>query len=78
MLADITGNYPPGTWDADPRAPWNEPEPWEGRTCGECRLCRPLRTLDGGLSSACATEGNDDVYEVDPHAPACEGYEEGR
>lgn len=78
MLADATGNYPPGTWDADPRAPWNEPEPWEGRTCGECRSCRPLVALDGGLSRACVAEGSDDVHEVDPHAPACEGYEEER
>lgn len=76
MLADITGNYPPGTWDADPRAPWNEPEPWEGRECGECRHCRPLRMLDGELTSACATDENDDVYEVDPHEPACEGFED--
>ena len=78
MLADATGNYPPGTWDADPRAPWNEPEPWEGRTCGECRSCRPLVALDGGRSRACVAEGSDDVHEVDPHAPACEGSEEER
>lgn len=26
-------NYPPGTWNADPRAPWNEETP---RTCDTC------------------------------------------
>ena len=26
-------NLPPGTWEGDPNAPWNEPE---GRECPEC------------------------------------------
>lgn len=29
-------NLPDTTWDGDPRAPWNEPETWEGRKCKEC------------------------------------------
>lgn len=53
MLADITGNYPPGTWDADPRAPWNEPDPWEGRSCGECRSCSECKLLDGTKVRVC-------------------------
>ena len=74
MLADVTGNYPPGTWDADPSAPWNEPDPWEGRTCGEGRHCRTLRMLDGSEMRVCASPGFDargDLYEeVDPDDPA--------
>lgn len=27
-------NYPDTTWEADPRAPWNEESP----TCGECAM----------------------------------------
>ena len=26
--------YPAGTWEGDPRAPWNKPDPPE---CAECR-----------------------------------------
>lgn len=74
MLADVTGNYPPGAWDADPRAPWNEPDPWEGRTCGECVRCRPLAMLDGSERRVCASPSFDargDLYEeVDPDDPA--------
>ena len=29
-------NLPPGCFESDPRAPWNRPDPWEGRTCREC------------------------------------------
>lgn len=28
-------NLPPGTWDGDPNAPWNEPE-YDPRECPEC------------------------------------------
>lgn len=29
----MSGNYPPGTWGGDPRAPWNEPDPPECPGC---------------------------------------------
>lgn len=33
------GAYPPGTWEGDPRAPWNqEDEP----TCGSCVRFAPI------------------------------------
>lgn len=74
MLSDVTGNYPPGTWDADPRAPWNEPDPWVGRACGECRRCVPCRLLGGDEVSVCASDV-DQLEEVDPEQPADECFE---
>lgn len=68
-------NLPPGCFEDDPRAPWNAPDPWEGRTCGECHYCKPLVMLDGARPSVCAMDENDDVYEVEPNDPACEGFE---
>ena len=70
-------NYPPGTWEGDPRAPWNEPDPWEGRTCGECRF--------GSYSSdrsifVCTFQvlehGSGEVELIEPEAAACEAFEE--
>ena len=74
MLSDVTGNYPPGTWDADPRAPWNEPEPWEGRTCGECAHCGRIVGSAGRDTRVCC-EDLGDVEEVDPGEPACDRFE---
>lgn len=36
-MSEDNSNYPPGTWDADPDAPWNAPEAWVGMTCAKCR-----------------------------------------
>lgn len=39
-------NLPPGCFESDPRAPWNRPDPWEGRTLPKggdrCRWCGHL------------------------------------
>lgn len=35
-------NYPDYTWEQDPRAPWNEPAPWEGKHCVQCALFAPI------------------------------------
>lgn len=68
-------NLPPGCFEDDPGAPWNAPDPWEGRTCGECRSCCGLTLLDGAEAKACTSDGCV-LVEVDPDAPACEGFEE--
>lgn len=68
-------NLPPGCFEGDPRAPWNEPDPWVGRTCGECRHCKDVALLDGGRMSACAWDA-DDIGEIDPGQPAEECFEE--
>lgn len=67
-------NLPPGCTEGDPRAPWNEADPSEGRTCGECALCRPCAMLGGGDASVCE-DGSGDLWEVDPRTPACGDFE---
>lgn len=69
-------NLPPGCFEDDPRAPWNQPDPWEGRTCGECRHCRTCKMLDISEVHVCTMDGYDDLYEIEPEDPACEGFEE--
>lgn len=75
MLADVTGNYPPGTWDADPRAPWNPPDPWDGRTCSECAF---FARLDG--SGVCAQEpmegAGHELHRAGGRDAACEAFME--
>lgn len=68
-------NLPPGCFEGDPRAPWNQPDPWEGRKCGECRFCSCCRLLDGTEVKVCASDGCD-LEEIEPDAPACEGFED--
>ena len=38
------GDYPPGTWAGDPRAPWNEED---APRCGDCASFAPV--LDGSV-----------------------------
>lgn len=68
-------NLPPGCFEGDPRAPWNQPDPWEGRKCGECRFCSLCRLLDGTEVKVCTSDGCD-LEEIEPDAPACEGFED--
>ena len=68
-------NLPPGCFEDDPRAPWNAPDPWEGRKCGECRNCSECKLLDGTEVKVCASDGCD-LEEIEPDAPACEGFED--
>ena len=68
-------NLPPGCFEGDPRAPWNVPDPWEGRSCGECRNCSECKLLDGTKIKVCTCDGCD-LEEIEPDAPACEGFED--
>ena len=65
-------NLQPGCFEGDPRAPWNEPDPWVGHTCGECGHCRGYAMLDGSEARVCILDW---FEEVDPEMPACEGFE---
>ena len=65
-------NLPPGCFEDDPAAPWNEPDPWVGHTCGECRHCQECTMLDGSDVWICIES---DAVEVDPEEQACEGFE---
>ena len=69
-------NYPPGTWEGDPFAPWNEADPWEGHECRECVYCVHV---PGAHKEACVARavldsecGLDFVNEDDA---ACEVFE---
>lgn len=72
-------NLPPGCFESDPRAPWNAPNPWEGR---ECRECRFFGSVSGGPLTAtiCAydamTGEGPDVEAVAGYDGACECFEE--
>jgi hypothetical protein len=58
----MASNYPPGTWEGDPRAPWNAPDPipCPDRACGgetypgdECPECgEPTLTLEEAREEA--------------------------
>lgn len=72
-------NLPPGCFESDPAAPWNRPDPWEGRECRECRFCGCVS--GGSLTAAiCAydamTGEGPDVGAVSPYDGACECFEE--
>lgn len=73
--AVAVSNLPDGCRDADPRAPWNAPEPWEGRRCGECSSCLPLELGNGARSLACVADTGL-LVEVDGDEWACEWFTE--
>lgn len=70
-------NLPPGCFESDPRAPWNTPDPWEGRTCRECRFCGHVQGAGGEAVCTCdaMTGGGPDVEAVDETSEACECFE---
>lgn len=67
-------NYPDTTYEADPDAPWNQPDPWFGRRCDECMQFYEVP------SSICrgATEGFcvENREYVNGKEEACEWFEE--
>ena len=77
MTGHAPSNYPPSTYDADPSAPWNAPEPWEGRSCGDCDACLGVLSAVGVATGrhvcvSCVSDG--EVFDCDPSSPACEGF----
>lgn len=72
-----TPAYPDHVSAADPRAPWNEPEPWEGRECKDCdHFCR-VRTKYQPLCIQDAVDnGSLFVDEAKPTDAACEAFKE--
>lgn len=68
-------NYPPGTYQADPNAPWNVPDPWVGQVCGDCKHFKPVCTIGQGRLFVCTVEGQDELMEVCSGETACEYFE---
>ena len=59
-------NLPPGCFESDPRAPWNQEEP---KTCGNCSHC-----LEGCCDfGICGLEFEDAFDEADHEDHAVEG-----
>lgn len=53
-------NYPPGTWEGDPRAPWNEPDAPE---CGAVK-CGAVKEWDDDAEEWRCPEGHDEEPEL--------------
>ena len=73
----MTGfNLPDGLSEQSSAAPWNRPDPWTGRTCGDCRRALDCRMLDGSARLVCVDALAVEAVEVDAREAACEGFEE--
>ena len=68
------GNYPDGAYDADPRAPWNQPDPWDGEECGTCRYCGMVGSICICVAGCCLDGDPDGYATVRPREAACESY----
>ena len=69
-------NLPAGCFETDLDAPWNQPDPWVGRKCGECTHCATVKLPDGSKINVCAYDPSDVMETIDPSAPAEECFEE--
>lgn len=67
-------NLPPGTWDGDPRAPWNQPEPWEGHICFQCKHF--WHAIDATTDVCCHPDNWPEAHGARSVDKACEGFEE--
>ena len=68
------GNYPDGVWDADPRVPWNQTDPWVGETCGTCMHIRE-GIVFARRCHVCVDPDALAVREVESERAACEAWE---
>lgn len=68
-------NLPDDTYAADPRAPWNQPDPWVGHTCGDCKNFKTVTLMDKSSICVCV-EDIDNLYQVFEDEEACEYFEE--
>lgn len=66
-------NLREGCTGAEPYAPWNDREPWEGRKCGECVYVCDVAACTLCLLEACV-EGFPCAMEVGVNDDACECF----
>lgn len=67
-------NLPDGVSESSKTAPWNQPDPWAGKTCGECRQSALCYMIDGTKTLVCAGSGCNEVFEVRGSNAACEAF----
>lgn len=70
-------NYPDGTWECDPRAPWNRQEPWETKACGSCKWLAPA-LVRGERVTVCTDPESQIIEETSPSCSACPNWEPER
>lgn len=78
-MSDEYSNFPPGTCDGDPRAPWNEGDgdgPDGDRWCGNCGFFCTIWPDEGprgdALGYACARDAAyGDLFEVSDDTEPC-------
>lgn len=68
-------NLPDGVSEGTRSAPWNQPDPWAGKTCVECRHAVPCLMLDDSTRLVCAPPFAWAALEVVGRAEACECFE---
>lgn len=69
-------NLPDGVTESDSRAPWNQPNAEDGRTCGDCAHCILLGIGSDGLGVCiydAVTYREDTVDVVNASDEACPG-----
>ncbi len=71
-----TPAYPDHVSAANPQAPWNETDPWEGRECRDCDHFCYARNNDQTICIQDAVDNDGYVDEVNPTDAACEAFKE--
>lgn len=75
LVAIPAENLRSGCTGAEPYAPWNYRDPWEGRRCGECRHMVSFAGMKLCVGEAVVNDA-DEVGLVAFYDEACELFEE--
>lgn len=67
-------NLPPGCFEGDPNAPWNQPDPWVGHKCAECVHCKDVKLASGEVIDVCCGD-IDFMEQIDASQAADECFE---
>lgn len=73
MLKPFKGNYPPGCYESDPHAPWNQAFLADG-ICMDCMHCKQVDRDAQEPIYVCAYD-IDALYEIQGNEPVCECFE---
>ena len=73
VVAIPADNLRSGCTGAEPYAPWNYREPWEGRKCGECVYFVRIDGMQLCVAEACL-DGYPAAAKVGYYEDACESF----